>query len=1097
MKKSHVFICALSLALPVYSAQAIEYRTVYTSTGLPAFELRFFDVGDGPFIGDAETSYLSTWNLSNKNKDDIATAAKKWTDILQPKEGQLPGIINIGTFDALNAAGDSGMNYGEGDLFTESHLLAAMQGHAIKNDLHFDSHGQMIIGTFDFDTAESIPSQVPNSSKLSLINVAFHELAHSLGVLTFIADMDDNVTPKFAGALTSWEQLLFDDNGNPAKQDQTVLCSECVNPYNPAAFDLRKDQAYLSGKNIDEVLAGGLRGVPVKILTEYGTIDTDYMSHSELKNSLMSHQGYRNYTTFMEVELAIMQDMGYEIDRRDFFGHSVYGSGLTMTNTQGFSKRNAEGTAYVPGQYSTTALGLGLHVYGSNNTIYQQADLLTKGDGGAGVRVDGEGNTLVIDPGTRIYADGWNNRGILFAYGKDQNLIQRGDVQALGKDGIAVDFDFGYNLLSDDSDYRGSYIHSYTDSPLPQLDELNGALVHQFDLTGRVAGTKAAIHLSKNALVNQINVMQGAKIEGHILSEYAQRDENDQLRFTTLSFGKQADDTGRATTQADHAFQLRYDGNIEGDNLTLVMQGGSSALNGQHQLYDVRVANAATLQGNAKYTLNETRAFINEGTIAPGNNGLGRIDINGNYQQTSSAVLLMDVNGHGQHDVLAVHGNAALNGSLILALQPDWYAQDWRMRSDTLLQTLSLSGDFATIGSAAISPTLSFSSTVLGAGIHQLSVFREANAYSQYARNGNESAVGTALYTLATQAGTDIQPLYRALDFSSVDGSHISSGLAQIAPSAYSAMIASSLIRERQLANVINTRLTLATDADWQGFALPFGEHTSQESRNTVVGYKNTNYGVVVGAQRAGFANDDLTIGLYGAFSQQSISLKEPFNGKGESTTLHLGTQLRLVPNEKAGMYAFASAHLGLEDSTLERKVRLPGYAANTTSDWTALSGTVMAGSGYKWRISEAVSAGPVAQLSYTTFSHSHLTESGDVTALNIRADRFHMLRSSLGVNTSIEYQTSTAKKLKGELQATWDRELLNDDFEQRASFKNYPSATFTSRNKITGRNALDLRAGLSYEVNNSLSIGGSVATSLFQSGYKSLAGNASVQWRF
>lgn len=1099
MRKISTLTWALSLALPTYFAHAVEHRTVYTPQGVAAFELRFFDVGDGPFMGDPAEPDLSTWNLTTSQKNKITEAVRRWAEIIEPNQAaELPSIINVGTFNTVNAAASSLINGEEDDTLVTTQLQALLQGENLNDDLHFGSHGQMIIGRFDFDESNAAPSQILETKKMSLADTTFHELGHSLGITSLIDDEneeedEDKITPYFQSALISFEQLLHDDNGNPAQTDQMILCHGCDNDYSPNAFDVRKDQGYLSGKHIDEVLAGGLRGIPVKMLNDYGSLDDNYMSHTELKNSMMSHQNYQNYTTFMEAELALMQDLGYQIDRRNFFGHSVYGNGLKIVNTNGFAKRNTEGTAYLPGEYNTATLGLGLHVYGSNNSITQQADLLAKGDGGAGIRVDGVANTLIIDPSTRIYADGLNGRGVLFAYGKDHNLIQQGDVQALGQEGIAVSFDFGYNQFGYDNDHRGSYIRTYEGQPVKMLDELNGALVKQFDLSGRVAGKKAAIYLSETGLVNQINVMQGAQIEGDIRSDYAQKDEIEQLRLTTLSFGK--DTQG----QNDAAFTMAYDGNIQGENIALVTQAGQTALNGQHHVFNVRVAPTATLTGSANYTLNETQAFLNEGTLAPGHNDFGRMIINGNYQQTAQGMMVADVNGAGQHATLAINGHAALDGYLSLYAKPDWYAQDWTLRSDDIVQSTSRTGDFAAIGAIIASPTLWLDTAPISAGVTQLFITRYDDAYSQYAQDANQYAVGNALYEVAGLANPDIQPLYRFLDFSAIDGSTIHTALDQLSPMAYSAMASSSLRRERQLTDVINARPTPVTGTDWQAFVAPFGEHSTQDRRGSLVASKYNNYGLVMGIEKNGLAsNSALSAGLYGAISRQSVSLRDNLNGKGHSTALHVGGQLRFTPNPKAGIYAYSSAQLGWEDSKFNRQLHLPGYATNSyTSDWTAWSGTVAAGGGYRWALSESVSAGPVTQLSYTTLGRPSVTESGEVTALNIHSQRLHALRSSLGLRAQLEHQTINNHLLKAEMQATWDRELLNKNLVQEAHFAGYPSATFTTRNQVTGKNALGLRAGLSYEVNNSVAIAAGLSTSLFQSGYKSVAGNVSAQWRF
>ena len=331
---------------------------------------------------------------------------------------------------------------------------------------------------------------------------------------------------------------------------------------------------------------------------------------------MMSHQNYRNYNGFMDAELAVLQDLGYTVDRRNFFGRSIYGSDLDIVNDRGFFARNADGTQYLSGEYNRATLGLGLHVYGDHNRVHQVADLLAAGEGGAGIRVDGVGNTVVVEPSVRVHANGVQGQGIMFAYGKDHTLIQRGDVEAMGPQGVGLRFDFGGNSLSNARESRGSYIRTIEGEPYALLPELDGSLVRQADITGRVAGSLAAIYISQDAHVGSIHIMQGARIEGDIVSNYAERNEDGAPRLTTLSFGQQADENGRATGVADPAFAMSYDGNIRGThNLAVSMDGGFTHLTGAHQVHDVTVQAPASMMATASFELAEGGMFTNAGTV--------------------------------------------------------------------------------------------------------------------------------------------------------------------------------------------------------------------------------------------------------------------------------------------------------------------------------------------------------------------------------------------------------------------------------------------------------------------------------------------------
>ena len=333
---------------------------------------------------------------------------------------------------------------------------------------------------------------------LCFLSVLLHELGHALGIMDSVDYLDaegrpfepqaETETPTYSTGEwriafaedfdnpNSWNMHLVDQNLNPAKAGMPIVSAtgfEELKTMNPSLTESdvflvnntdkgedgsgRNGKAFFVGKNVTDALAEatffGVSGLPVN------SWEGDRFEGSHLQTAgMMSHRPYSNYTAFMEVELAAMQDMGYDIDREAYFGHSVYKDGDVFTNEQGFFARNEEGTAYVEGKFSAVPLGIGLHIYGSKNTVTQAADILTNGTGATGVRVDGMQNTVVIPAATSIHADGLQGNGILIAYGRDQVVDQAGTVTANGEDGVGARFDFGSSSNGAADEYRGSYI---------------------------------------------------------------------------------------------------------------------------------------------------------------------------------------------------------------------------------------------------------------------------------------------------------------------------------------------------------------------------------------------------------------------------------------------------------------------------------------------------------------------------------------------------------------------------------------------------------------------------------------------------------------
>jgi len=144
------------------------------------------------------------------------------------------------------------------------------------------------------------------------------------------------------------------------------------------------------------------------------------------------------------------------------------------------------------------------------------------------------------------------------------------------------------------------------------------------------------------------------------------------------------------------------------------------------------------------------------------------------------------------------------------------------------------------------------------------------------------------------------------------------------------------------------------------------------------------------------------------------------------------------------------------------------------------------------------MNAGPVTSLNYTTLHRPAVQESGnDGSRLMLSSQTYDSLRSSIGMKGNWNAPLASGASISVASQLTWDHELMNNHLVQQAAFANYRSTGFNSINQVTGRDALGIKAGMSYKINADAELGIGIESEFSRSGYNSIAGNLSATWRF
>ena len=368
--------------------------------------------------------------------------------------------------------------------------------------------------------------------------------------------------------------------------------------------------------------------------------------------------------------------------------------------------------------YAHAEENVGLHIDEEFSAKTISSSINISADNGIGVLVSGQGNTLNIESG--VTASGTNGIGLQVTSGNIYNInLQSGAaIEASGDGGIAVRFG---NNTSDNVAVMSIQNDDTSNT------EYIPVVVNNFNILGSLVGKSAAISIDSDAVVQNVNILSGASIEGDIISE--------QEAHTNLTFGGKYskeeiaaynNDSANNNYEPDDNFNMSYTYNITGSNINMHIAGGTLEYNGTANVYNVTINEGATLKGAGTYILGEqavaqnnndgttsTRGtFTNNGTFDLGDGIKENITITGNYEQTSTGNLGVDFDTNSRSDKLNItEGSATLNGKIILTPQVDYYYNGQVITLDPIVSVDS--GHTLTVNSAKpetnnISPVLKF-----------------------------------------------------------------------------------------------------------------------------------------------------------------------------------------------------------------------------------------------------------------------------------------------------------------------------------------------------------------------------------------------------
>ncbi|MGC4014163.1 MAG: autotransporter outer membrane beta-barrel domain-containing protein [Luteolibacter sp.] len=273
-------------------------------------------------------------------------------------------------------------------------------------------------------------------------------------------------------------------------------------------------------------------------------------------------------------------------------------------------------------------------------------------------------------------------------------------------------------------------------------------------------------------------------------------------------------------------------------------------------------------------------------------------------------------------------------------------------------------------------------------------------------------------------------------------------------------------------------------DNRWGVFLSGSAESVDVGSDGNAAGFDIDTAGTTVGLDY--HPTDHFAAGIFNQYTNSDVDLVN--NGSLRVEGDKVGAYATYYDH---GFYVNGMVSAGL-DSYKSQRAALNGFATGNTGGWSM---DALLGGGYEMK-SGGWTYGPVASLTYSRQEINSYNEVGSMLPLHVAGIAQDSLASRFGFE--IQYQTNIGGvTVVPQLSATWRHEFLDTHDDIISSFANSPTQPFSSRGPETGRDSLDLRAGLDVQWTKDFGTFISYQCELGRTNYDIHSGTIGAHWKF